>query len=135
MIRRPPRSTRTDTLFPYTTLFRSGGVRLVHRDPAPFNTMLQEADIRHPLRKCFDEVHRITLHSGLHRLHEGPVVSRVSQVVGGRRGTGVDAEHEVDHEDLAASSLEVEDTVVAEALDPGDGELVDVLDRKSTRLN
>src|SRR3546814_3614197 len=29
MIRRPPRSTRTDTLFPYTTLFRSqsGGLR------------------------------------------------------------------------------------------------------------
>src|SRR3546814_1392900 len=25
MIRRPPRSTRTDTLFPYTTLFRSLG--------------------------------------------------------------------------------------------------------------
>src|SRR3546814_6642038 len=25
MIRRPPRSTRTDTLFPYTTLFRSSG--------------------------------------------------------------------------------------------------------------
>src|SRR3546814_13965186 len=37
MIRRPPRSTRTDTLFPYTTLFRSdrtGGVDLhaVERD-------------------------------------------------------------------------------------------------------
>src|SRR3546814_10510999 len=29
MIRRPPRSTRTDTLFPYTTLFRSA-VNLVH---------------------------------------------------------------------------------------------------------
>src|SRR3546814_9297250 len=28
MIRRPPRSTRTDTLFPYTTLFRSAGERL-----------------------------------------------------------------------------------------------------------
>src|SRR3546814_7808044 len=27
MIRRPPRSTRTDTLFPYTTLFRSRGAR------------------------------------------------------------------------------------------------------------
>src|SRR3546814_16912795 len=25
MLRRPPRSTRTDTLFPYTTLFRSTG--------------------------------------------------------------------------------------------------------------
>src|SRR3546814_1313936 len=31
MIRRPPRSTRTDTLFPYTTLFRSqSGVELPH---------------------------------------------------------------------------------------------------------
>src|SRR3546814_12487552 len=28
MIRRPPRSTRTDTLFPYTTLFRSAAARL-----------------------------------------------------------------------------------------------------------
>src|SRR3546814_19454573 len=27
MIRRPPRSTRTDTLFPYTTLFRSVDAR------------------------------------------------------------------------------------------------------------
>src|SRR3546814_4920705 len=30
MIRRPPRSTRTDTLFPYTTLFRS---RIVEHQP------------------------------------------------------------------------------------------------------
>src|SRR3546814_2971865 len=28
MIRRPPRSTRTDTLFPYTTLFRSNKTQL-----------------------------------------------------------------------------------------------------------
>src|SRR3546814_4557889 len=28
MIRRPPRSTRTDTLFPYTTLFRSANSRI-----------------------------------------------------------------------------------------------------------
>src|SRR3546814_17698058 len=32
MIRRPPRSTRTDTLFPYTTLFRSTGIQ--HPRPA-----------------------------------------------------------------------------------------------------
>src|SRR3546814_4512424 len=34
MIRRPPRSTRTDTLFPYTTLFRSvagAGLLALHR--------------------------------------------------------------------------------------------------------
>src|SRR3546814_7274246 len=41
MIRRPPRSTRTDTLFPYTTLFRSSaGHRpeadaIGHRPPPP----------------------------------------------------------------------------------------------------
>src|SRR3546814_15244973 len=36
MIRRPPRSTRTDTLFPYTTLFRSGraGGKLLSNDAA-----------------------------------------------------------------------------------------------------
>src|SRR3546814_12459836 len=37
MIRRPPRSTRTDTLFPYTTLFRSvevSGRVFVHLDVA-----------------------------------------------------------------------------------------------------
>src|SRR3546814_11022959 len=39
MIRRPPRSTRTDTLFPYTTLFRSrqhsrcAGLRLIAMVP------------------------------------------------------------------------------------------------------
>src|SRR3546814_8195667 len=32
MIRRPPRSTRTDTLFPYTTLFRSEATRRVGVD-------------------------------------------------------------------------------------------------------
>src|SRR3546814_3852787 len=31
MIRRPPRSTRTDTLFPYTTLFRSYETRAARR--------------------------------------------------------------------------------------------------------
>src|SRR3546814_6401452 len=38
MIRRPPRSTRTDTLFPYTTLFRS-----THRDHSPASRPLQQA--------------------------------------------------------------------------------------------
>src|SRR3546814_1242112 len=42
MIRRPPRSTRTDTLFPYTTLFRSPG-----RDENTDNRWLQ---VSHPKR-------------------------------------------------------------------------------------
>src|SRR3546814_6796564 len=35
MIRRPPRSTRTDTLFPYTTLFRSMGPAVGRVGPGP----------------------------------------------------------------------------------------------------
>src|SRR3546814_15035496 len=35
MIRRPPRSTRTDTLFPYTTLFRSRALRATNDMRAP----------------------------------------------------------------------------------------------------
>src|SRR3546814_13972804 len=40
MIRRPPRSTRTDTLFPYTTLFRSGRDRRYERR-WPFRSVLK----------------------------------------------------------------------------------------------
>src|SRR3546814_3891811 len=35
MIRRPPRSTRTDTLFPYTTLFRSTSPAVYSRSGTP----------------------------------------------------------------------------------------------------
>src|SRR3546814_7033704 len=46
MIRRPPRSTRTDTLFPYTTLFRSLikrlGITLISMTGNP-NSVLAEA--------------------------------------------------------------------------------------------
>src|SRR3546814_12529946 len=51
MILRPPRSTRTDTLFPYTTLFRSGA-------PSPFGSSahpandVQEADKAAFLYSC-----------------------------------------------------------------------------------
>src|SRR3546814_4691717 len=41
MIRRPPRSTRTDTLFPYTTLFRSHYLR---RRSAPSSVPPQHRD-------------------------------------------------------------------------------------------
>src|SRR3546814_4103805 len=43
MIRRPPRSTRTDTLFPYTTLFRSDQFGIAAREPVdqPFERQLR----------------------------------------------------------------------------------------------
>src|SRR3546814_3629562 len=42
MIRRPPRSTRTDTLFPYTTLFRSQDLQHV--------VDVEHVALRHPRR-------------------------------------------------------------------------------------
>src|SRR3546814_12055643 len=50
MSRRPPRSTRTDTLFPYTTLFRSPGVafgQLLHpRDLVGQRVVADVAEVR-----------------------------------------------------------------------------------------
>src|SRR3546814_1002535 len=55
MIRRPPRATRTDTLFPYTTLFRSGeSDRLLHRpdDPEEVASLREAGDrgLEHGIR-------------------------------------------------------------------------------------
>src|SRR3546814_11537631 len=54
MIRRPPRSTRTDTLFPYTTLFRSAMID-VYFTPTPnghkVSIMLEETGLPHRLLK------------------------------------------------------------------------------------
>src|SRR3546814_13399885 len=44
MIRRPPRSTRTDTLFPYTTLFRSRNGLHVQSHDRPRERRLFELD-------------------------------------------------------------------------------------------
>src|SRR3546814_11542095 len=41
MIRRPPRSTRTDTLFPYTTLFRSLVTARARREMSGFERSLR----------------------------------------------------------------------------------------------
>src|SRR3546814_12699643 len=44
MIRLPPRSTRTDTLFPYTTLFRSAFCDVVQRQPLGFADFADAGD-------------------------------------------------------------------------------------------
>src|SRR3546814_11876931 len=45
MIRRPPRSTRTDTLFPYTTLFRSVDYQPCRQVEAVAGSRGDEADV------------------------------------------------------------------------------------------
>src|SRR3546814_3870087 len=46
MIRRPPRSTRTDTLFPYTTLFRSEVAKLRKEVAAALRTHVEQTPYR-----------------------------------------------------------------------------------------
>src|SRR3546814_3687759 len=43
-IRRPPRSTRTDTLFPYTTLFRSAEAAAANKESTETDTQAVDAD-------------------------------------------------------------------------------------------
>src|SRR3546814_7161200 len=68
MIRRPPRSTRTDTLFPYTTLFRSrrrlNGVGGLNQKTAVAQTWWGLVAIHQPL-PCQDLVRRWRHHAGL----------------------------------------------------------------------
>src|SRR3546814_2277057 len=60
MIRRPPRSTRTDTLFPYTTLFRScRGGNCASCSPARFL-------IFRPARQLLRKIRRLRLRSEEH---------------------------------------------------------------------
>src|SRR3546814_15691023 len=86
MIRRPPRSTRTDTLFPYTTLFRSAAFEHIgHRG---------QVDMR--MRPHIDALPRRKLcRSSLIKEYEGshhrPLLRRsrtvhaeITQIMGGR---------------------------------------------------
>src|SRR3546814_14803492 len=85
MIRRPPRSTRTDTLFPYTTLFRSKdsplssiqdvkGKRLGYSSPKSVTDMVSTIALTN--RGMLDSVERKTvgsLSSAYTALREGGV--------------------------------------------------------------
>src|SRR3546814_8213540 len=81
MIRRPPRSTRTDTLFPYTTLFRSLPL-IARRDPQHGNDDLGElrGGVHH--RLC----DRAEASTGLlHRMENVQQVTGVAgKAIGGR---------------------------------------------------
>src|SRR3546814_20997913 len=66
MIRRPPRSTRTDTLFPYTTLFRSQlKVRLFERLPHGVVLTPEGQVFFHHARHVMDSVNDAMRHATL----------------------------------------------------------------------
>src|SRR3546814_9753100 len=115
MIRRPPRSTRTDTLFPYTTLFRSVSRSLSRahvisdvqtRDPAPVLVLDPDAGgVHDPVPLAADHHDQVI-----------PLGVEKDPVVGG------------------VEALAIHTLVTLGALGAGD-HVVERGDRKSTRLN
>src|SRR3546814_1838880 len=113
MIRRPPRSTRTDTLFPYTTLFRSALL------PVQCAQALGDLD---PVARLADELPRCLaqlLHSSVAALG-----ARVADPGLHRRAVGLFEEEEAR---LAVSAAVKLGADLQRPSHP--------LDRKSTRLN
>src|SRR3546814_7928716 len=93
MIRRPPRSTRTDTLFPYTTLFRSrldhGVVAVTVNDGDLGGDSLAPQDALYPQVVGTAGDHERLARLGVHRVHD--VVGVVTSGVQGRHGALVPA--------------------------------------------
>src|SRR3546814_3733516 len=87
MIRRPPRSTRTDTLFPYTTLFRS-------------------RDGQRQLRPAQVQLHAATVQRGQSLLRVGIERERVVQR-GFQRASGRSEEHTSELQSLMRISYAV----------------------------
>src|SRR3546814_16325623 len=97
MIRRPPRSTRTDTLFPYTTLFRSENANLLmrelhHRMRNLFATVSAIISLtRHAARDVDDYVERIS--SRLDALNRAQNVLLGANFMTDRKSTRLNSSH------------------------------------------
>src|SRR3546814_7904548 len=87
MIRRPPRSTRTDTLLPYTTLFRSlvdrveAGERLVEDDQLrAVDDRAEQLDrLRHALGQALDRLIRIVAEAIVGEQAAGPLPADIER--------------------------------------------------------
>src|SRR3546814_10529225 len=118
MIRRPPRSTRTDTLFPYTTLFRSPGERAGQFGAGAPDCATRPSVVRESLFGLFEQVDRV---GGVRRQAHRVALDRGDQPRG-----------QVMMLAVAAVGLGQFDPFAFEMVDGAD---MDAVDRKSTRLN
>src|SRR3546814_3241479 len=125
MIRRPPRSTRTDTLFPYTTLFRSiGDVDQFHLGCEMGEAQVIEAADAHVARLRPGE-QRVVLDTS----------EQVPVAIGGVELAQVLRHHDVERDvgerrlTPPCGDIEVVNKLADRLLDLGKA------DRKSTRLN
>src|SRR3546814_8354659 len=130
MIRRPPRSTRTDTLFPYTTLFRSVDSlahRLQQRDPGELWNDVEDFAREHPV-VVFGA--GFALAFGLARFLKSGRADEAADEVD-RSDDGGDTESSTAYESAAAGSLSGGNPTSPAGM-PSSQPLPD---RKSTRLN
>src|SRR3546814_14430153 len=93
MIRRPPRSTRTDTLFPYTTRFRSqrrsAGLRPDHARPAFHSSPSRPSDVtrgRFITLEGGEGVGKLTLIRALAVAREPRGIDEIGRASGRERG-------------------------------------------------
>src|SRR3546814_13692540 len=100
MIQRPPRSTRTDTLFPYTTLFRSllGKTReetgIPGVDPAVWERQLADLHAHRPFRNFIHPRHKPAGETVWLSINGNPWFDRDGNFRG-YRGTGRDITEQV----------------------------------------
>src|SRR3546814_17460873 len=81
MIRRPPRSTRTDTLFPYTTLCRSQGAEHDRTVGNRFIARYTNTPTQGATRLC--QENQIV---GVHSVHIGPTGQDFTEMLAGHPG-------------------------------------------------
>src|SRR3546814_1282140 len=88
MIRRPPRSTRTDTLFPYTTLFRSLEIVLGHATVRARPGVRDVFPARARGDALFGQPGRFVVDEATHDAHPGAVGDGglVHRIMASRRG-------------------------------------------------
>src|SRR3546814_17929752 len=84
MIRRPPRSTRTDTLFPYTTVFRSH--QLIAQQICINGNGEAHTPILQPLQMAFDQPRLATCDA---KSLEQPIAVGQSSIMNGQPITGL----------------------------------------------
>src|SRR3546814_16352665 len=130
MIRRPPRSTRTDTLFPYTTLFRSEGVvdalldreaRRRDADLARVAEFLRDDAVERRLKVAVVEDQHRRMAAQFHRDPLHPVGGETHQMLADRGRAG-----EADLEDAGTGEQEEADHVGDVRKSVGEGERVSV---------
>src|SRR3546814_1795384 len=113
MIRRPPRSTRTDTLFPYTTLFRSGANMPIAHDIRFYDSHWSSGNARrwpactirptilnrlkkggiNPTRRQYGVKQQCALTPGARDISRKAFVKKVGQGIEDRKSTRLNSSH------------------------------------------